>query len=53
MIHPNEDRDFGYHFFPDIVDYIEDHLRPEQVFTQEQLEEWARDEGFVKEDDTA
>lgn len=30
------------------VEYIKDNLHPDDVFDESELEEWARDNGFVK-----
>lgn len=31
------------------VEYIKDNIRPEDIFSEEELGEWAEDNGFVKE----
>jgi hypothetical protein len=31
-----------------VVEYIRDNLRPEDIFEDDELEEWAKDSGFVK-----
>lgn len=33
------------------VDWIQSNLEPEEVFDKEELEEWAENNGYVKEDD--
>jgi hypothetical protein len=35
----------------DIVDWIADNLVPEDVFSEELLEDWAKDNRFVKEEE--
>ena len=31
-----------------VVEYISDNLRPEDVFEEDELKEWANDNGYVK-----
>jgi len=45
-----EDKKFGAEFLDQIVEWISDNLEPEDVFSAEQLQEWARDNGYVAED---
>lgn len=33
-----------------VVEYINDNLRPEDIFSDEELGEWATDNGYVKEE---
>lgn len=35
-------------FLEPIVDWITDHLAPEDVFSEDQLEEWAEENGFKR-----
>jgi hypothetical protein len=48
----NEDfaRDMGFPRYPldDATQWIQDNLAPDDVFTEEQLETWAEENGFVK-----
>ena len=42
----------GRALLDEIIDWISEHLEPDDVFTEEQLEDWARDwakrNGFIK-----
>ena len=42
------ERDFGYVFFDDIVDWVGDNLSPHDVFDEKELNEWATDNNFVE-----
>ena len=33
----------------DIIQWIKDNLEPQEVFSESQLEEWAKNNGFVEE----
>lgn len=35
----------------DVIDALKGRLNPEDVFDESELEKWARDNGFVKEDE--
>ena len=37
-------------YMPDLVCSISIHLDPEDIFSDEQLEDWAESNGYVKED---
>ena len=46
-----EDQVFGRDFLGQIVDWIEEHTEPDEVFSAEKLKAWAEENGYVKEDD--
>lgn len=46
-----QDRDFGAEFFAQILNYISDNISPDDVFSQSELEEWARSNGFHTNDE--
>lgn len=45
----NESEDIGN----SVIDHIQANLKPDDVFTTDQLNQWALDHGFVEEDDEA
>ncbi len=45
-----DEHKFGIEFLEDILTWIQTHLSPEEVFTDDQLNEWAEKNGLVKED---
>lgn len=52
----SEDRRFGEFIgemisLPDVINHIAYHFRPEQIFEDSQLEDWARENDFVHIDD--
>ena len=47
-----QDHAFGYEFFEKVVEWIADHLEPEDVFDEKALCAWAEFNGYVpKQDD--
>ena len=42
------ERDFGFVFFDDIVDWVGNNLDPSDVFDEKELNEWATDNNFVE-----
>jgi hypothetical protein len=47
----NEDRLFGSAFLSDIIRWIGVEFVPEDVFDETDLEEWAKENGYVKENE--
>ena len=39
---------FGHFFFDDIAEWMADNLEPEEVYTEEQLREWALENGYIE-----
>ena len=42
---------FGRELLPEIITWIRDNLKPDQVFFDWQLEEWADENGYVPEEE--
>jgi hypothetical protein len=51
MITHNDYRGFGRMFLDEILGWIEGNLMPEEVFSENNLIDWALNNGFVREDD--
>lgn len=52
----NENKDFLRAMIPEdlldeAIDWINDHMEPEEVFKNSALEDWAEENGFVKEEE--
>ena len=45
-------RDFGYEFAERILEWVGLYLSPEEVFSLEQLSDWAEQNGYIKEDES-
>jgi hypothetical protein len=39
---------FGDDLLDKVVEYVKDNFHPDDIFDESDLEEWARDNGFVK-----
>ena len=55
MTTSNQDKQFIKDVIPgalleECIIWIRDNLEPDEVFTDDQLEEWAEDNGFVEEE---
>jgi len=46
----NHMKQFGQYFLDDLLGYIEEEFAPEEVFDTDDLELWALDNGFVREE---
>lgn len=48
---PTQDQinDFGWTFLDEVVEWIQENLNPEDIFTNDQLMDWAEDNGLVEE----
>ena len=44
----SEGNSFGNYFLEDILEWIQNYLVPEDVFTDAQLEDWAIANGYVE-----
>ena len=45
-----EDKEFGQEFLGQILAYIADNFEPEDVFDEDVLRQWAKDNGYVSVD---
>ena len=45
------EKDFGYNFLDDIIDWISKYLSPSDVFSEADLNQWAEDNGYVNEEE--
>ena len=45
-----EDKEFGQEFLSQILDYIADNFEPEEVFDEDALQQWAKDNGYASVD---
>ena len=44
-----EDEQFGAEFLEEIIEWIRKNIEPERIFDKSELEDWALNNGFVKE----
>lgn len=51
MTTQQQDQAFGREFTDTVVQWVADNLNPEEVFTEKVLEQWAKNNGFVKVDE--
>ena len=45
-----QDDRFGQRFLQDIVEWVSKNFIPGQVFSENELDDWATDNGYVKEE---
>lgn len=51
MATQQQERSFGSDFAQLVIEWVGDNCAPEEVFAEKVLEEWAKDNGWVKVDD--
>jgi hypothetical protein len=47
MIDAKTYKNFGEQFLDDIIKWIGEHLKPEDVFSKDKLLDWADEEGYL------
>lgn len=45
---PNNEWLFGIEFLNKIIEWLQERMRPEEVFTEQQLDAWACNHGYRK-----
>ncbi len=43
--------DFGNKFLGEVLDWVESNMSPDDVFSEEKLEEWAEEAGYIPKED--
>ena len=46
-IHDSDFRSFGLTFLDNIIEWVRDNYAPEDIYSEDELREWAFDNGFV------
>jgi hypothetical protein len=46
-----QDQEFGNVFLEKIINWISDNMEAEDIFSEDHLDRWAKDNGYVREED--